>query len=182
MNTWFEAPDWQALLTPSIPVAEIAVRGTAMYLGLFILLRIILKRNTGVVGVADLLVVVLIADAAQNGMAGESRSIVDGLLLVMVILGWTVFLDWASYRYPRLRHLVESKPLPLIRDGQILYSNLRREFITRDELLSQLREQGVERVEEVRLACIEGTGRISVLKRDSEDSGHRPPSAGPLSP
>ena len=180
MNTWFEAPDWQALLTPSVPAAEIIVRGTAMYLGLFVLLRIILKRNTGVVGVADLLVVVLIADAAQNGLAGEYRSIVDGLLLVMVILGWTVFLDWASYRYPRLRHLVESKPLPLIRDGQILHANLRREFITRDELLSQLREQGVESVGEVRVACIEGTGRISVLKRDSEDRGHRPPSAGPL--
>ena len=172
MNTWLDAPDWQTLLTPSIPVAEIIVRGSAMYVGLFVLLRIILKRTTAVVGVADLLVVVLIADAAQNGMAGEYTSIVDGLLLVMVILGWTVVLDWASYRFPRLRHLVEPKALALIRNGQLQHANMRREFITREELLAELRGQGVERVEDVKLACIEGTGRISVLKRDSEDPGH----------
>jgi uncharacterized membrane protein YcaP (DUF421 family) len=171
MKTWIDAPDWYALFTPSIPVAEVIVRGTAFYLGLFVLLRVLLKRNTGVVGVADLLVVVLIADAAQNGMAGDYKSIVDGLLLVLVIVCWTVLLDWASYRFPAFRYLVEPKPLPLIRDGQLLHANMRREFITRAELMSQLREEGVERVEDVTLACMEGTGRISVLKREPEKSG-----------
>jgi uncharacterized membrane protein YcaP (DUF421 family) len=152
-------------MTPSVPVAEIIIRGSLMYLGLFTLLRVILKRNAGSVGVADLLVVVLLADAAQNGMAGEYKSIFDGLLLVIVILFWTVTLDWLSYRFRFLHNLVSPTPLPLIRGGRLIPVNLRREFITREELMAELRGQGVGRIEDVALACLEGSGHISVVKR-----------------
>ena len=63
--------DWKAIFLPDIPLIEIVLRGSIMYLSLFILLRIILKRQSGTLGITDLLLITLLADASQNGMAGE---------------------------------------------------------------------------------------------------------------
>nr|MBP7571903.1 DUF421 domain-containing protein [Acidobacteriota bacterium] len=72
--------DWGRVFAFDTPWLEIVVRGTAIYLGLFLLLRLVLKRQAGTVGITDLLVIVLIADAAQNAMADDYRSVPDGLL------------------------------------------------------------------------------------------------------
>jgi uncharacterized membrane protein YcaP (DUF421 family) len=82
-------PDWEAMFVPHTSPLEMIIRGSIMYLGLFVLLRVVLKRQSGGVAITDILVVVLLADAAQNGMAGDYRSIPDGLLLVGTILFWS---------------------------------------------------------------------------------------------
>ena len=86
--------NWKELLIPELSLMEIFVRGTITYLVLFFMLRFILKRQTGAVGINDLLVLVLIADAAQNAMSGGYNSITDGLMLVGVIIGWSYVIDW----------------------------------------------------------------------------------------
>jgi uncharacterized membrane protein YcaP (DUF421 family) len=165
--------DWKTLLTPSIPLAETIVRGSAVYLSLFALLRVFLKRVTGTVGIADLLMIVLIADAAQNAMANDYTSITDGLILVATIIFWNYTLDWLGYRVPLLQRFVHPPPLQLIKDGRMLLHNMRRELITRDELMSQLREQGVDDLATVQEAHMEGDGRISVITRDGHGNGDR---------
>ncbi len=164
----FLAVDWHELLVPTTSLVEILLRGTATYLSLFLLLRFVLKRQSGVVGIADLLVVVLIADAAQNGMAGDYKSITEGLLLVGTILFWNVALDWLGYRYPALEWLTHPAPLPLMKDGRFLHANMRRELISREEMMSQLRQQGIEDPREVARAFIEGDGRISIIRREEK--------------
>lgn len=163
--------DWFELLGSNTPFLEIVLRGTAIYLGLFLLLRLVLKRQSGAVGITDLLVIVLIADAAQNGMAGDYTSITDGLLLVGVILFWSHTLDWLGYHYAALRWLVHPAPLPLIRNGTMLRRNMRQELITEEELLSQLREQGILDVAKVKEACMEGDGKISVVPLEQKEGG-----------
>jgi uncharacterized membrane protein YcaP (DUF421 family) len=69
--------DWQELFIPTHPILEIILRGTLTYIMLFLILRFFLKRQSGVIGIADLLVIVLIADAAQNAMASEYKSITE---------------------------------------------------------------------------------------------------------
>ncbi len=155
--------DWGRVFAFDTPWLEIVVRGTAIYLGLFLLLRLVLKRQAGTVGITDLLVIVLIADAAQNAMADDYRSVPDGLLLVAVIIFWSHALDWLGYRFPVLNRLVHPPPLPLIRDGRLLRQNMRRELMTEEDLLSQLREQGVLDIKDVKVACMEGDGRVSVV-------------------
>src|SRR3954451_9015343 len=98
--------DLTALFVPETPVPEIFIRGTAMYLVLFLLLRLTLKRQSGAVGMTDLLVVILIADAAQNAMAGNYRSIGDGVVLVATILFWAYAIDWLGYHVPLVERLV----------------------------------------------------------------------------
>ncbi|OPY70478.1 MAG: hypothetical protein A4E57_00481 [Syntrophorhabdaceae bacterium PtaU1.Bin034] len=155
--------DWQSMFIPDLPVAEMILRGTVVYLALFVMLRIIRKRQASQVGVTDLLVLVLIADAAQNAMASEYRSITDGLILVATIILWSYILDWLGFLLPSVGRFVHPPPLLLIDKGKMMIRNMRREQITKEELLSQLREQGVDNVADVKAAYMEGDGQVSII-------------------
>lgn len=156
--------DWSAVFVPTIGIAEIVLRGSIMYLGLFAVLRFMGRRQAGTFGPADLLVIVLIADAAQNGLGKEYSSVTEGLILVLTILGWEYLIDWLQYRYAVLRPILTAPPLTLIENGRVNQANLRRELLTEDELRSQLREKEVVEYDEVKLAKLEGDGRLSVIK------------------
>jgi uncharacterized membrane protein YcaP (DUF421 family) len=162
--------NWNSLFFPHTSIVEILIRGSITYIILFLLLRIGPKREAGAAGLTDILVVVLIADAAQNAMAGSYTSITDGIILVGTIVFWSYALNWLSYRFPRVERILMGPPLPLIRNGRMLRKNMARELITEDELLSQLRLQGVGDPAEVEVARIEPDGRVSVIKRSERDN------------
>lgn len=156
--------DWHSVFVPTLGIAEIVLRGSIMYLGLFAVLRFMGRRQAGNFGPADLLVIVLIADAAQNGLGKDYSSVTEGLVLVLTILGWEYLIDWLQYRYPALRPVLSPRPLTLIEDGRVNKANLQKEMLTEDELRSQLREKEVVEYGEVKLAKLEGDGRLSVIK------------------
>lgn len=164
----FHSIDWRTVLLPETPLLELLVRGSLMYLVLFWLLRVLLKRVAGTIGMADLLMVVLVADAAQNALADDYRSVADGVILVLTIIFWNYALDWLGYRFPRFQRFFHPPPLPLVQDGRMLHRNMRQELITRDELMSQLRQQGVDDLALVKRAFIEGDGRISVVLHEPQ--------------
>lgn len=172
--------NWQELFGFTVSPLELFVRGSLIYWFLFIVFRTILKRDVGAVGVADVLLLVLVADAAQNAMAGEYKSVSDGLVLVSTILGWNLLLDWAGYRFALIHRLVQPRELCLVRDGRIMYRNLRREMLTEDDLRSKLRTQGVDDIAEVRAAYMESDGQISVLRRKPDQPGNKPPQRRPV--
>jgi uncharacterized membrane protein YcaP (DUF421 family) len=89
--------DWSSVFVPKINLLELILRGSIMYLGAFAALRFF-RRAAGALGTADLLLIVLIADAAQNAMSAEYHSITEGVVLVATIIGWNVLLDWMEYR------------------------------------------------------------------------------------
>src|SRR5687767_7566595 len=153
-----------SLLEFSVPPLELVVRGSVVYLGIVLLFRFVLRRDLGQLGVADVLFIVLIADAAQNGMAGEYRSIADAAVLLGTLAACNLLLDWATFRWRPIRKLMEAPPVALVRDGRILRRNLRREWVTVDELMGKLREQGVDDVASVKLAMMESDGQFSVIK------------------
>jgi uncharacterized membrane protein YcaP (DUF421 family) len=156
--------EWGELFIPTHSVAEMIVRGSLMYLALFLILRFLMKREAGSIGIADLLVIVIIADASQNAFAKEYRSITEGVILVVTIVVWDFLIDWSTYRLPWLRRLLQHAPTPLIKNGKMIHRNMRREFITVEDLKSQLRKQGIDEIDEVKSACMEGDGEISVVK------------------
>jgi uncharacterized membrane protein YcaP (DUF421 family) len=159
--------DLGSLFLPDTPPLEIFIRGSITYLALFLLLRLS-RRQHGTLNVADILLIVLIADAAQNAMAGSYTSITDGLLLVATIAGWALALDWLGYRFGFVERLVHPAPLTLIENGKVLRRNMRRELVTMDELMSHLREQGIDDVSRVKRAYVEGDGNISVIEKDGQ--------------
>ena len=157
--------DWSELFGLSVSPVELIIRGTAMYLFLFAVFRIIVRRRVGAVGMADILVLVIIADAAQNGMSGEYRSVTDAFILVGTIIGWNALIDWLNYRVPALQGWLEAPPMLLIQNGRILHRNLKHEYVTEDELKSKLREKGVKDYSEVAQAHMESDGTVSVIRR-----------------
>ncbi len=157
--------DWHELFGLTVSPWELIIRGSAVYWFLVIVFRLVLRRDTGSVAIADILLLVIIADAAQNAMAGEYKSITDGIILVSTIIAWNVLIDWLSYRSPLLRRVFEPKKLALVRDGRILSRNLRQERMSDEELMTKLREQGVEDVKEVKAAYMEADGAVSVIKK-----------------
>ncbi len=168
--------DWQKMFALDTSILEIVIRGTAVYLALFALLRFVVKREAGTVGIADLLVIVVIADAAQNAMAGTYTSITDGLLLVCTIIGWNLALDWLAFRFVAIRRVLEPRPVPLVKNGQMIRRNMRKTLLTEEDLMSQLRLQGVHDLAEVEFSFMENDGRISVVQRKKdEDQTHQAP-------
>jgi uncharacterized membrane protein YcaP (DUF421 family) len=165
--------DWHKLFVPSVSPLELMLRGSIMYLAILAAMRIF-RRQAGSLTTADLLVVVVVADAAQNGMASEYYSVTEGLVLVATIYLWNYLLDLAAFRWPRVHRLLNPPPLPLVTDGQVIRRNLRQEMLTLDDLMEQLREQGVERLGEVRSCCLEGDGHLSVIRRKEDDDAPPP--------
>jgi len=170
---WLYNIDWKGLFVPTYSIGEVILRGTLMYLALFVILRFVLKRQSGAVGIADLLVIVLIADASQNALGREYGSVTEGVILVLTIVGWDFALDWAEYRFAWLRSLTRPSSLPLIRDGRLLRRNMHSEMITKEELLAELRKDGVDDLADVVEARIEGDGKISVIRREGRKGGGR---------
>lgn len=156
--------DWKELFEFSMPPAELVVRGSAMYWFLYLIFRFIIRRDVGSVGIADVLILVIVADASQNALAGEYTSVSDGMVLVATLIFWNVLLDWASYRFPVFRRVAEPRPLELVENGRMLRRNMRREFISEDEIWSKLRQAGIESLDEVKRMHIESDGQISVIR------------------
>jgi uncharacterized membrane protein YcaP (DUF421 family) len=160
--------DWAKVFVPTIPILETVVRGTIVYLMLFAMLRFALRRQSATMSITDLLVIVLIADASQNAMSADYHSITDGMILVATIIFWSYSLDWLGYHVPVIGRLLESPPLLLVKDGRMLRRNMRRELVTPEELMSRLREEGVEHLADVERAYMEPDGRISVITHDHQ--------------
>lgn len=158
--------DWPTVFGLSKSPIELIVRGSATYWFLFLMFRCVLRRDVGSVAMADVLLLVIIADASQNAMAGEYKSVSDGAILISTIVGWNVLIDYATFRSERVRRLLEPAPLRLVRDGKVLHRNLRKEFMSMDDLLSKLREKGARGPEEVEEAYMESDGEISVIKKN----------------
>ena len=157
--------DWGEVFGVSVSPLELIIRGTAMYLFLFLLFRVVVRRRVGAIGMADILILVIIADAAQNAMSGEYKSVTEGAILVGTIIFWDQAIDWLNFRVPALRPWLEPPPMLLIQNGRVLHRNLRHEYVTEDELKSKLREKGVKEYSEVAEAHMESDGNVSVIKR-----------------
>jgi uncharacterized membrane protein YcaP (DUF421 family) len=170
-------PDLGSMFELTVHPMELVARGTVMYWFLFALLRFLLRRDTGSIGIADILLLVLLADAAQNAMSGGYQSVSDGMILVATLVGWNWLIDKAAYHFPAVRRVLEAQPLPLVRGGKLMRRNLRHEMITVDELMAKLREQGIERLDQVKVAVMESDGEISVIKKGEGDPMPKPEAA-----
>src|SRR6186997_219380 len=93
------------------------LRGTLVYWLLFSIFRFVLRRDVGAVGIADILLLVIVADAAQNAMAGEYKTFSEGAILVCTIVGWNWLLDVLSWRFEIVRRFTTPSTITLVRDG-----------------------------------------------------------------
>jgi uncharacterized membrane protein YcaP (DUF421 family) len=117
---------------------------------------------------------VLIADASQNAMSSNYQSVVDGLVLIATIVFWNYALDFLTSRFPRIERFTYPPPILLVRNGKVIPKNMRRQFVTHEQLMSLLREHGVETISKVKAAYLEGSGHTSVIPVEGEEVAEDP--------
>lgn len=157
--------DLEKAFVPDVSVFEMVVRGAIMYVAMFVLLRVVLRGRLGSMTSSDLLVLVIISDGAQNAMSSNYTSITDGIVLVATIVGMSWLFDWLGYHVAFMGRFVHPQRKPLVVNGRVIRKALADELMTEDELMTQLRLQGADQIQQVKSAYLEGNGEISVIRR-----------------
>lgn len=158
--------DLAGIFSFTVSPLELMLRGTLMYWFLFIVFRFILRRDVGPLGISDFLFVVILGDAAQNGMIGSATSAIDGMVLIGTLVFWSYMLDFMSFQFPVMQHFTSPPRLCLVRDGKLLRRNMRREFKTDEELNAKIRQEGVEDIAIVKRMYLEADGEMSLIRQD----------------
>ena len=159
-------PDWADIFQLETPLLELLARGSAIYLGVLVLMRLMPRRAGGELARMDLVFLLLIAEAATHGF-GEYSTVADALIVIVTLMAWDQLINLLSYRIPFIERLVSASAIEVVRDGRLLRRNMRREYLTEDELMSFLRQQGIDDLAEVKSARVESEGKISVVPKAS---------------
>ena len=167
---YFLSVDWSRAFAPQLTLPEILIRGTVVYFALLALLRVVPKWQAGPGSIASMLFVVMLGGLAGDAVKGKTDSVTDLLLMIATVMLWVVAVDWLSYRWGWFHFLAQDSPTCLVRDGRILRKNLRREMISEEDLMTQLRRQDVDNIAHVREAILEADGSISVVKLEGANS------------
>lgn len=147
---------------------EIVFRSAVVFLFLWILLRALGKRELTELTPFELVLVIVMGDAAQQGITQEDYS-VTGAMLALGTMGLIILtMSYVTYRWKRPRAALEGLPALVVRDGEVIEQALRLERMTHDELLDAARQQGISSLDEVRFAVVEADGRLSFIKWEPE--------------
>ena len=149
----------------------IAAKTTVIYLFLIVGLRLLGKRELGQMSVYDLVLIVVISNSVQNAMVGQDVSLGGGLVAALVLLLVNRLLTWFMALNPKIEHWLAGAPVLIVRDGQLLEQPMRKEGVTRDQVLAAMREHGISDLEEVQMGVLEPDGAISIVT--SESNIHR---------
>ena len=154
----------EALFRIETAVLELIIKGSVMYLGILLLFRVLPRRTGGEMAMMDLIFVLLIAEAATHSLGGYS-TITEGFIVIGTMMAWNYLFNFLSYYVPFVEKLVSPPPLQIIKNGRLLKRNMRREYLTEEELTDHLRLEGIDDISEVKAAYVEGDGKISVVAR-----------------
>jgi len=145
---------------------DIVLRASAIFILLYVLLRLYGKRQLGQMTPFEFVALVVVGDFIQQAITHNDFSITAGVLAVATFGFWSLVLGWISYRSDTMRRLLEGQPRILIQDGKLLDNILERDKITEAEVLSEMRLAGIARIDEVQWGILEPSGKISFLKKD----------------
>lgn len=146
---------------------DIVLRATAMFVLLYVLIRLLGKRELGQMTPFELVLLVVMGDLIQQGVTHNDFSLTGGMLAIGTFAFWALTLSWATYLFPKLKNALEGEPRVIVKYGKIIEANLRRDRLTRDEILSEMRLAGIGRLADVEWAILEPQGKISFISKDS---------------
>ena len=159
----------QELFQLSSPWWHFVARGVVVYVLVMVLMRLSGKRAVGQFTPFDLVMLILIGNAVQNGINGGENSLSGALLMAGTLVALNYATAWLTARSVIAERLIEGVPVIVARDGKALYDVLRRELVSKDDFEEALRNNNVRSVDDVEVAILETNGKISVIpKRDAK--------------
>jgi uncharacterized membrane protein YcaP (DUF421 family) len=146
---------------------DIVIRATVAFVFILLLTRIVGRRELNTLEPFDLILLVTIGDLVQQGVTQNDFS-VTGLMLAVGTIGvLTVIFSYLSWRFQRLRPILEGDPVILIQDGNVIEKNLRRNRLTQEEIAAEARSQQLDSFDQIRWAVLETSGKISFIEKSS---------------
>ena len=146
---------------------DLVLRAIFVFAFLLVLTRIIGKRELSSLQPFDLILLIIVGDAVQQGLTQDDYSLTGIVLVVGTIAVLQVLVSWASYRFPRIRPIVEGEPIIVLQDGKPIERNLKRERLTIEEIAEQARKQSIAHLDEIKFAVLETDGSLSFIKNQS---------------
>jgi uncharacterized membrane protein YcaP (DUF421 family) len=144
---------------------DLVLRTIAIFFFVMVLMRVIGRRELSSLEPFDLILLIILGDALQQGLTQDDYSVTGAMLVVGTFAVLQVVVSWVSYRVPAVRPVLEGEPLVVVQDGKPIDKNLKRERLTLEELAESARLQQIGSLDEVRWAVLEKNGQISFIKK-----------------
>ncbi len=144
---------------------DIALRGIVVFGFLYVLTRVIGRRELSSLEPFDLILLVILGDAVQQGLTQDDYSMTGALIAISTIAALQVFTSYLSFRFRRLRPVLDGEPIIVVDDGNLIERNLKRERITQEELMAEARAQQIESLDQIKWAVLETSGKISFIEK-----------------
>ena len=145
---------------------DIVARAAVMFFVLYVLLRIMGKRELGQLTPFELVVMIVLGDLIQQAVTHNDFSLTGAILAVSTFAFLAIAMSWLTYLSPRAEKLLDGEPRVVIRNGKLLKENLRRDRMTQSEVESEMRLAGIATMDQVAWAILEPQGKISFIKKD----------------
>jgi len=144
---------------------DIALRGLALFAFVYLLTRVIGRRELSSLQPFDLILLIVLGDLIQQGLTQDDYSVTGAVIAVGTIASLQVLTSWSSFTFPWLRRVLDGHPIVLVEDGRVIERNLRRERLTMDDLAKQARANQLASLEDVQWAIFEPSGTISFIEK-----------------
>jgi uncharacterized membrane protein YcaP (DUF421 family) len=144
---------------------DIALRGIVIFIFLFVLTRVIGRRELSSLEPFDLILLIILGDAVQQGLTQDDYSVTGAIIAVGTIAGLQVLTSYASFRLPWARRVLEGQPIVIVQDGKPIEKTLHRERMTVEEVAEEARQQQIDSLENVQWAVLETSGNISFIPK-----------------
>ena len=168
MATSYGARCVEELFQLSSPWWHFVARGIVIYVLVLVLMRFSGKRAVGQFTPFDLVMLILIGNAVQNGINGGENSLTGALIMAGTLVALNYATAWLTARSVAAERLIEGVAVIVARDGQIFHDVLRRELVSKDDFEEALRTSGVRSEKDVEVAILETNGKISVIPKREE--------------
>lgn len=146
---------------------DIVLRAVIVFCFLLLLTRIIGRRELSSLQPFDLILIIILGDAVQQGLTQDDYSLTGAFLAIGTIAVLQVFVSWIGFRFPRARPVLEGTPIVVVEDGDVIERNAKRERLSVDEIREAARLQGIGHLDEVRWAVLETNGQITFIKKEN---------------
>jgi uncharacterized membrane protein YcaP (DUF421 family) len=144
---------------------DIAIRTFIIFWFLLLLMRVTGRRELSSLEPFDLILLIVLGDAVQQGLTQDDYSVTGALIVVSIFAVLQVFVSFLHFRFRGLRRVLEGYPVVLVEDGKVIERNLKREQLTTQELTEKARGEQLESLDNVKWAVLETSGSISFIPK-----------------
>jgi uncharacterized membrane protein YcaP (DUF421 family) len=144
---------------------DIVLRAVALYAFVIFVMRVIGRRELSSMTPFDLVLLIILGDAIQQGLTQDDYSVTGAVLAIATIATLQVVTSYLSFRFPAMRNVFQGHPIVLVDHGKFVHRNLRRERMTEEEVAEEARQQQIASIDQIEWAILEANGSVSFIKK-----------------